>query len=106
VIKRRLASYFFLKDPRALPDQTSFVLTLRCRRLVFAVRDGNGANKNEIAISIFGVTAKDFTHERLRKPACSSILTPSNLLLDFAGNLVEPAFGTLRFIAIKLALSL
>jgi hypothetical protein len=60
-------------------------------------------NRNEIAISIFGVTAKDFTHERLRKSACSSILTLSNLLLDFAGNLADfgkPEAGN-RFVIIR-----
>jgi CheY-like chemotaxis protein len=43
----------------------SFVLTLPWRRLVFAVRDRDGTNKNEIAISVFGVTTKDFSHDVL-----------------------------------------
>ena len=41
-----------------------FVLTLPWRGFVFAVRGSDRANKNEISISVFGVTAKDLSHGR------------------------------------------
>jgi hypothetical protein len=38
------------------------VLTFPRRGFVLAVRDSDRTNKNEISISVFGVTAKDFSH--------------------------------------------
>jgi hypothetical protein len=57
--------FLSLKDCCALPDQMPFVLTLSWRAFVFAMRDRNRADKDEIATSVFGVTAKDFPHEAL-----------------------------------------
>jgi hypothetical protein len=57
-----LTNHFFLKDRGALRNQMSFALTFPWRGFVLAVRDGNRPNKNEIATSVFGVTAKDFSH--------------------------------------------
>jgi hypothetical protein len=58
----RLTNRFFLKDRCALPDQMSFFLARCCRAFVLAKGDRHGANKNEIAIFVFSVTAKDFSH--------------------------------------------
>ena len=57
-----LAHCFFLKDCCALPDQMSFLPAFSWRRFVLAVRDRHRAYQNEIAIPVFGVTAKDFSH--------------------------------------------
>ena len=43
----------------------SFVLTFPWRRFVLAMRDRHRAYQNEIAIFVFGVTAKDFSHGML-----------------------------------------
>jgi hypothetical protein len=43
----------------------SFVLTFSWRAFVFAMRDSDGADKNEIAIIVFSVTTKDVPHEML-----------------------------------------
>src|SRR5260370_34773079 len=40
----------------------SFFLARCCRAFVLAKGDRHGANKNEIAIFVFSVTAKDFSH--------------------------------------------
>ena len=58
----RLTNRFFLKDRCALPDQMSFFLAHSWRAFVLTKRDRHGANKNEIAIFVFSVTAKDFSH--------------------------------------------
>ena len=80
---------FLFEDCRALPDQMSFVLTLPWRRLVFAVRDRDGANKNEIAISVFGVTTKDFSHDVLPTEwlyiTCNEERRPAQCRLPFFG---------------------
>jgi hypothetical protein len=39
-----------------------FVLTFPWRGFVLAVRGSDRPNKNEVSISVFGVTAKDFSH--------------------------------------------
>jgi hypothetical protein len=57
-----LAHCFFLKDCCASPDQISFVLTFPWRRFVLAMRDRHRTYQNEIAIFVFGVNAKDFSH--------------------------------------------
>jgi hypothetical protein len=54
--------YFFLEDCCALPDQMPFVLTFPWRRFVLAVWDRHCAYQNEIAIFVFSVTPKDFSH--------------------------------------------
>jgi hypothetical protein len=59
----RLANNFFLKDRRALSNQISFVLTFSWRWLILAMRDWHRADKNELAISVFSVTAKDLSHD-------------------------------------------
>jgi hypothetical protein len=56
---------FLLKDRCALPDQMSFVFTFSRRRFILAMRDGDGANKNKIAVFDFGVTPKHFPHDML-----------------------------------------
>jgi len=58
----KLMNGFFLKDLCALFDQMSFFSTSSWRRFVLAKRDRHRANKNEIAIFVFSVTAKDFPH--------------------------------------------
>jgi len=61
----RLASNLFLKDRCPLPDQMSFVLTLPWRAFILTMRDGDRADKNEIAIFVFSKPAKDFPHDVL-----------------------------------------
>ena len=61
----RLTNRFFLKDRCALPDQMSSVFTFSRRRFILAMRDGDGANKNKIAVFDFGVTPKHFPHDML-----------------------------------------
>src|SRR5262249_23158179 len=56
---------FLLKDRCALPDQMSFVFTFPRRRFILAIRDGDGANKNKIAVFDFRVTPKHFPHDLL-----------------------------------------
>src|SRR5215813_5281742 len=56
---------FLLKDRCALPDQMSSVFTFSRRRFILAMRDGDGANKNKIAVFDFGVTPKHFPHDML-----------------------------------------
>src|SRR5262245_24582093 len=58
----RLTNRFFLKDRCALPDQMSFSLARSWRAFVLAKEDRRGANKNEITIFVFSITAKDFSH--------------------------------------------
>jgi len=57
--------YFPLEDRRALPDQMPPILALPRRALVLAVRDGDRADENEIAIFVSGVTANDRPHDVL-----------------------------------------
>src|SRR5215475_10667301 len=61
----RLTNRFFLKDRCALPDQMSFSLARSWRAFVLAKKDRRGANKNEITIFVFSITAKDFSHGEL-----------------------------------------
>src|SRR5215472_11159373 len=58
----RLTNRFFLKDRCALPDQMSFSLARSWRAFVLAKEDRRSANKNEITIFVFSITAKDFSH--------------------------------------------
>src|SRR5262249_15123614 len=44
------------------PDQMSFSLARSWRAFVLAKEDRRGANKNEITIFVFSITAKDFSH--------------------------------------------
>ena len=60
--RKALAHYFSLKDCCTLPDQMPFVRTFPWRRFVLAMRDRHRAYQNKIAIFVFGVTAKDFSH--------------------------------------------
>jgi hypothetical protein len=69
MLGERLANRFFFEDRCALPNQMRFLLTFPWRGFVLAVRDSDRANKNEISISIFGVAAKDFSHDVLLDPA-------------------------------------
>jgi len=62
----RLTNRFFLKDRCALPDQMSFSLARSWRAFLLAKEDRRGANKNEITIFVFSITAKDFSHGVLR----------------------------------------
>src|SRR5262249_30487261 len=70
---------FLLKDRCALPDQMSSVFTFSRRRFILAMRDGDGANKNKIAVFDFGVTPKHFpqdtlrTHPRSPRPALGAV---------------------------------
>src|SRR5262245_12382548 len=57
-----LTNRFFLKDRCALPDQMSFSLARSWRAFVLAKKDRRGANKSEITIFVFSITAKDFSH--------------------------------------------
>ena len=43
----------------------SSVFTFSRRRFILAMRDGDGANKNKIAVFDFGVTPKHFPHDML-----------------------------------------
>jgi hypothetical protein len=60
--KSRLANNLLLKDRSSLPDQMSFNLTFPWVRFVLAMRDRDRADKSEIAVFIFSVTAKDRSH--------------------------------------------
>ena len=60
-----LTNNFFLEGGCALSDQMPFLLTFFWRAFVFAMRDHNSANDNEIAILVFSVSTKDFPHEML-----------------------------------------
>jgi hypothetical protein len=64
-VKGRSASNLFLKDRCAFPDQMSFVPPFPWGRLVLAVGYRDCFDKNEIAVFVFSVTAKDFPHEML-----------------------------------------
>ena len=61
----RSASNLSLKDSCALSDQMSFVPTFPWGRLVLAAGYRGCYDKNEIAIFVFSVTAKDFPPEML-----------------------------------------
>jgi hypothetical protein len=61
----RLTNSFLFKDRRALPDQMSFVLTLPWRTFVFAMRNRDCTNLDEISILALSVTTKDFPHDML-----------------------------------------
>jgi hypothetical protein len=52
-----------------------FLLTFPRRGFVLAVRDSDLTNKNEISISVFGVTTKDFSHGRNLDEASLTQLT-------------------------------
>src|SRR5262249_38867389 len=62
--KGRLTNRFFPKDRCTLPNQMSFLLAHSCSAFVLAKGDRHGANKNEIAIFVFSVTTKGFSHTR------------------------------------------
>jgi hypothetical protein len=61
----RLTNNFLFKDRCALPDQMSFVLTFPWRAFVFAMRNRDRTNLDEIAIFALSVTTKDFPHDML-----------------------------------------
>jgi hypothetical protein len=69
-----LLTGFLLEGRCPLIDQMSFVLTFPRRGFILAKGDGHGANENEIAIFVFGVTTKDFPHDMLlqRRPKTQS----------------------------------
>jgi hypothetical protein len=60
-----LTNTFFLKDRRALPYQMSFVLTFPWRAFIFAMRNRDCTNLDEISILALSVTTKDFPHDVL-----------------------------------------
>jgi hypothetical protein len=53
-----LTHNFFLKNGCALPDQMSFLLTFFWRAFVFARRDRDSANDNEIAVLVLTIATK------------------------------------------------
>jgi hypothetical protein len=61
----KLMNLFFLEDRCALSDQMSFCSASGWRTFVLAKRDWHRANKNEIAVFVFSVTAKYFPHGAL-----------------------------------------
>ena len=61
----RLTNNFLFKDRCALPDQMSFVLTFPWRAFVFAMRNRDCTNLDEIAIFVFSVTTQHFPHDML-----------------------------------------
>jgi len=61
----RLTNNFLFKDRCALPDQMSFVLTFPWRAFVFAMRNRDCTNQDEISILVLSVTTKDFPHDML-----------------------------------------
>ena len=61
----QLTNNFLFKDRCALPDQMSFVLTFPWRALVFAMRNRDRTNLDEISIFALSVTTKDFPHDML-----------------------------------------
>jgi hypothetical protein len=61
----QLANYFLFKDRCALPDQMPFVLTFAWRGFVFAMRNRDCTNWDEIAIFALSVTTKHFPHDML-----------------------------------------
>ena len=61
----KLTNNFLFKDRCALPDQMSFVLTFPWRALVFAMRNRDRTNLDEISIFALSVTTKDFPHDML-----------------------------------------
>jgi hypothetical protein len=62
VSPQRLANGLFLEDRCALPDQTSLFSASDGRAFVLANRDWDSADKREIAVFIFGITANDSPH--------------------------------------------
>jgi len=62
--KGRLTNRFFPKDRCTLPNQMFFLLAHSWSAFVLAKGDRHGANKNEIAIFVFSVTTKGFSHAR------------------------------------------
>ena len=92
----RLTNNFFLKDRCALPDQMPFVLTFTWRAFVFAMRNRDCTNLDEISVSAFGVTTKDdFPHEHALPVAfrCSSKIAQAR---NFATRLNERGFPDQR----------
>jgi hypothetical protein len=61
----RLTNYFLFKDRCALPDQISFVLTFPWGAFVFAMRNRDCTNLDEISVLALSVTTKDFPHDLL-----------------------------------------
>ena len=61
----QLTNNILFKDRCALPDQMSFVLTFPWRALVFAMRNRDRTNLDEISIFALSVTTKDFPHDML-----------------------------------------
>jgi hypothetical protein len=57
-----LTNRFLLKDRCASHNQMFFIPTFPWRGFVLAMRGGDRPNKKEIAISVFGITTKDFSH--------------------------------------------
>jgi hypothetical protein len=62
---KNLTNGFFLKDRRSLADQVSFIPAFTWSTFVVAMRDGDGAHKNQIVIFVLSVPANDFPHEML-----------------------------------------
>jgi hypothetical protein len=61
----RLTNNFLFKDRCAVPDQVSFVLAFHWRAFVFAMRNRDCTNQDEISILALSVTTKDFPHHML-----------------------------------------
>jgi hypothetical protein len=74
IINPRLTNNFLFEDRCALPDQMTFVLTFPWRAFVFAMRNRDCTNQDEISISALGVTTKDFPHDMLLPRLTGSIL--------------------------------
>jgi hypothetical protein len=64
-VSERLANGLFLENRCALPDQTSPFSASDGRAFVLANGDRDGADKREIAILVFGITANDSSHGTL-----------------------------------------
>jgi hypothetical protein len=62
---QRLANGLFLEDRCALPDQTSLFSASDGRAFVLANGDWDSADKREIAVFVFGITANDSSHRSL-----------------------------------------
>jgi hypothetical protein len=60
-----LTNNFLFKDRCALPDQVSFVLTFPWRAFIFAMRNRDCTNQDEISILALSVTTTDFPHDML-----------------------------------------
>ena len=62
--RRFSSNRFFPKDRCTLANQMSFLLAHSWSAFVLAKGDRHGANKNEVAIFVFSVATKGFSHAR------------------------------------------